>query len=585
MSKTLLDIQRNTSTFGEILRWRALQQPEQLAYTFLRFKEAETSSLSYQELDWQARRIAGRLQRLGAEREPVLLLYPPGLEYVAAFFGCLYAGVIPVPAYPPHSVRAVPRIQAIVADAQARFVVTTRQIFAHTERWFAEVKGTTSWTWCVTDELASDDGQIWSEPAIDNNAVAFLQYTSGSTASPKGVMISHRNLMHNAALLCERTRHNEQSTGVSWLPLFHDLGLIAGVLQPLYVGAPAILMAPTSFLQRPLRWLQAISDFRATTSYAPNFAYDLCINRITPEERANLDLSCWKHALNAAEPIRSETLDAFSAAFAVSGFTRSSFLPAYGLAEATLVVTARPYGEQPVVRTVRKADLAQQRIVCAEDSEKDGVAQRIVSCGTPGKGVRVVIVHPIGLIKCSEGQIGEIWVSGESVTQGYWKRPAETAEVFQGYLASTGEGPFLRTGDLGFMEGDQVFMTGRIKEVIIIHGRNYYPQDLELSAEQSHPALRAHCSAAFGIQKGHDEAVVIAIEVNHHYLSDPSDIEEKRMTIVQAIRQAIVEEHDVTVSQVVLLRAGSIPKTSSGKIQRRACRAAFLAGSLQERIY
>ncbi len=525
----------------------------------------------------------------GAVREPVLLLYPPGLEYVAAFFGCLYADVIPVPAYPPHSARAVPRIQAIVADAQARFVATTEQIFTHTNRWFAEVPGTEAWTWCITDALPDDEAQYWRVPVVDRDAVAFLQYTSGSTASPKGVMVSHRNLMHNAALLCERMRHSELSTSVSWLPLFHDLGLIAGVLQPLYVGAQAVLLAPTAFLQRPLRWLQAISDFRATTSYAPNFAYDLCVSRSTVEERAALDLSCWQNALNGAEPIASETLDAFSEAFAISGFKRSSILPAYGMAETTLVVTAKRYGDQPVVRTVKKAALEQKRIVYAGDGETSEAVQRIVSCGVAGKGMSIVIVNPEKRVRCSEGEVGEIWVAGESVTLGYWRRPTETEEAFQGYLASTGEGPFLRTGDLGFMEGEEVFVTGRIKDVIIIHGRNYYPQDLELTAERSHPALRAHCSAAFGIQKGHKEALVIAIEVNHRYQPDPDDPLHwppgDRSTIIQAIRQAVVEEHDVMVSHVVLLKAGSISKTSSGKIQRSACRAAFLDGTLEERAY
>lgn len=591
MNTTLVDIQRSSATFGDVLRGRALQQPHQLAYTFLRFKGAETASVSYRELDWQARSIAARLQYLGATREPALLLYPPGLEYIAAFFGCLYAGAIPVPAYPPHSARAVPRIQAIVADAQARFVLSTGQIFAHTERWFAEVQDAVSWTWCLTDELAPDEGRNWRESSSAGNDIAFLQYTSGSTATPKGVMVSHRNLMHNAALMCERMKHDEQSTSVSWLPIFHDLGLIAGVLQPLYAGASAILLAPASFLQRPLRWLQAISDYRATTSYAPNFAYDLCISRTTPEERAALDLSCWKHALNGAEPVRSETLDAFSTTFAVSGFRRSSFFPAYGMAETTLVVTAKPYGSQPVVRAVLQTELEQGRVVYApeECSSTERRVQHVVSCGTPGQGMHIVIVDPVKRELCTPGQVGELWIAGESITEGYWQRPAETAEAFQNYLTTHGDSPFLRTGDLGFMEGDEVFLTGRLKEIIILHGRNYYPQDLERSAEQSHPALRPHCSAAFGVQKGHEEAVVIAIEVDSHYWSDPSqtrvDNESKRAVLVQAIRQAIVEEHNVTVSQVILLRAGSVPKTSSGKIQRRACRAAFLEGSLQERAY
>ena len=562
------------STLVNLLRWRALNQPDQRVYTFLVDGETEEVHLTYGELDRQARAIAASLQSLGATGERALLLYPPGLEYIAGFFGCLYAGVIAVPAYPPDPARldrTLPRLQAMVADAQATVALTTAPILSMAEFVFAQAPDLAALQWLTTDTLADGTEDGWQEPALTGDSLAFLQYTSGSTRTPRGVMLSHDNLLYNSSLIRQAMEVTPDAIVVSWLPPYHDMGLIGAILQPLYAGCTCILMSPVSFLQRPFRWLQAISRYRATISGGPNFAYDLCVRKITPEQRATLDLSCWSLAFNGAEPVRSQTLDRFAAAFEPCGFRREAFYPCYGLAEATLIVSGGLRSVPPVIHTVQGAALEQNRVVDASATDED--ARALVGCGQNLPGQKIVIVDPETLVQCPPDQVGEIWVAGPSVAQGYWNRPEETEQTFRAYMADTGEGPFLRTGDLGFMRDGELFITGRIKDLIIIRGRNHYPQDIELTVEQSHPALRPGCGAAFSVDVSGEERLVVVQEV---YTNRPWDPDE----VVGAIRQAVAETHEVQVYAVVLIEPRSIPKTSSGKIQRRACRAMFLAGTL-----
>jgi amino acid adenylation domain-containing protein len=566
---------RECSTVVELLRRRALQQPGQTAYTFLADGEQEEASLTYAQLDARARAIAALLQSAGAAGGRALLLYPSGLDYVAAFFGCLYAGVVAVTAYPPRPSkqnRNFPRLRAIVGDCRPSVALGTSAILAAVERRLAETPDLAALRWLSTDELPDSLTDGWREPRVSPDTLAFLQYTSGSTAAPKGVMVSHGNLLHNEELISHAFGQTERSVIVGWLPLYHDMGLIGNVLHPLYLGAACYLMSPTAFLLRPMRWLQAVSRYRATTSGGPNFAYDLCARKITEAQRAALDLSSWTTAFNGAEPVRAETMRRFAEAFAPCGFRRESFAPCYGLAEATLIVTgARPEG-LPLAETFDAAALERNRALpCAPDAPG---ARALVNCGGALPDQRLEIVDPETGEACAPGAVGEVWVAGPSVTRGYWNRAEETAATFGARLAATGEGPFLRTGDLGFVQGGGLFVTGRLKDLIVIRGRNHYPQDIELTAERSHAALRAGCGAAFSFESGGEEQLVIVQEV------DPR-AELEAAEVLEAIREAVAFEHDVAAHAILLVAPGSVPKTSSGKVQRHACRQRFLSDALE----
>ncbi|MBD2300898.1 non-ribosomal peptide synthetase [Nostoc sp. FACHB-190] len=609
MGRNLWQLPKQFTSLVELLHWRAILKPEQKAYSFLLDGEVEASYLTYQELDRQAQSIAARLQSYGVKKgERGLLLYPPGLEFIAAFFGCLYAGVIAVPAYPPRANQSLSRLQAMVADAQATIALTTKTILANIEAQFAQYQNLQTLYLLATDNIPLDLTNSWQQPSINNNDLAFLQYTSGSTGTPKGVMVSHGNLLHNELLIQQAMQHTENTLFVGWLPLFHDMGLVGNLLQPLYLGIPCILMPPVAFLQKPWRWLQAISKYQATTSGGPNFAYDLCVRKITPEQRATLDLSSWEVAFNGAEPIRQQTLEQFSATFAECGFRRESFYPCYGMAETTLIVTGGSKLVSPVLLPVQSEALLQNQIVPGKEKageqgsrgagevegqgNKEAIThkgrgfepdifgehelgiQTIVGCGQVLQDLKIAIVNPETLTRCQPNEVGEIWVAGPSVTQGYWNQPEQTEYTFRAYLKDTQAGPFLRTGDLGFLQAGELFVTGRLKDLIIIRGRNHYPQDIEWSVEQSHPSLQPSGGAAFTIDVDGEEKLIIAQEVKRSFLRNLATEE-----VIRTIRQAVVAEHELQVYAVLLLKPGSIPKTTSGKIQRHACRTNFLAGS------
>jgi acyl-CoA synthetase (AMP-forming)/AMP-acid ligase II/acyl carrier protein len=556
----------------DILQSRAVSEPEQLALNFLQDGEIASARLTYQDLDQQARAIAAQLQSLGLEGERALLLYPPGLEFVSAFFGCLYAGVVAVPAYPPRRDRFFERLFSIITDAQPKIILTDTQTFNDCQRRFAAEPELQTLSWLTTDNIKPELAQQWQKPAIANHTLAFLQYTSGSTAMPKGVMVTHGNLLHNLEQIYQCFQHTPHSQGVIWLPPYHDMGLVGGVLQPIYGGFPVTLMSPVAFLQKPIRWLAAISQSKATTSGGPNFAYELCIDKITPEQRLNLDLSSWEVAFNGAEPIRAETLERFTQAFAPCGFRREAFYPCYGMAEGTLIISGGRKTATPIIAQVDSQAIEQNQVICGESVN----SKTFVGLGQPWLDQEIVIVNPETLQKCPSGQVGEIWVAGGSVALGYWNQPQASAETFQAYLADTQAGPFLRTGDLGFVQDGELFITGRLKDLIIIRGHNHYPQDIELTVEQSHPALRIAGGAAFTVEVDGVERLAIAHEVERNYLRQLKVDE-----VVGAIRQAIFEAHELQVYAVVLLKTGTLPKTSSGKIQRYACRSAFLAGTLE----
>ncbi|MEO1799902.1 MAG: AMP-binding protein [Cyanobacteria bacterium J06629_2] len=532
----------------------------------------ESERLTYQQLDQQARAIAAQLQALKLSGQRALLLYPPGLEFIPAFFGCLYASVVAVPAYPPKKNHKLGRLRSIIADAQPEVVLAPKAILAKIQDCLSEAENLADLTYLATDEVDLDLAQTWQAADITGDSLAFLQYTSGSTGTPKGVMVTHRNLLHNEKLIKTGMGHSEKTVFVGWLPLFHDMGLVGNVLQPLYLGIPSVLMSPVAFLQKPIRWLQAISRYKATTSGGPNFAYDLCVQKIKPEECAELDLSSWTVAFNGAEPIRSETLAKFAQAFACCGFDSQAFYPCYGMAETTLFVSGSRQKISPVLREVDSTQLQQNAIAPAADRNN---SQAVVGSGQTFVD-KMIIVDPESQTRCQPNQVGEIWVADPSVAQGYWNRPEQTLQTFQARLADTGVGPWLRTGDLGFVQEGELFITGRIKDVIIIRGRNHYPQDIEQTIENSHPALRNSCGAAFAVEIDGNEQLVIAQEVERSYIRK-LDVD----GVVAAIRKAVSEDHGLFVSGIVLLKTASIPKTSSGKIQRHACKQGFLADSLK----
>ncbi|MBD0372773.1 MAG: AMP-binding protein [Pyrinomonadaceae bacterium] len=560
------------STLVQLLQWRAALHPKRIAFTFLSDVENDEVKLSYGELDRRARAIGAVLQGIGERGSRALLLYPTGIDYIAAFFGCLYAGRVAVPAYPPRLNRNIYRLQAIIADARPVVALTTSQALSRLKHALAEAPELGTVRLLPTDSIEGQAEEQWREPDVDEDTLAFLQYTSGSTSEPKGVMLSHRNLIHNSTLLASAFEYTPDSRCVSWLPIYHDMGLIGGVLQPLFGGFHCALMSPASFLQRPLRWLQAVSRERVTISGGPNFAYELCAQKIEPRQREELDLSSWSVAFNGSEPIRPGTIEKFTEAFAPCGFRREAFLPCYGLAEATLIVSGGPKANPPVIESLNDKLLENHRV--SEAAAGYEGARLIVGCGRPFESQRVVIVRPETLTACAPEEVGEIWVAGPSVAQGYWNRAEETAEAFQARLADTNEGPFLRTGDLGFLKDGELFVTGRLKDLIIIRGLNYYPQDIELTVEKSHHSLRPGCGAAFSVELDGEERLIIVQEVSQREQT-------ALQNIIRTVREAVAEEHEIKVHAVALIKPGTIPKTSSGKIQRHACRNGFLAGELK----
>jgi len=561
------------ATVVDILSRRAQLQSERVAYTFLPDGINEGQSLTYGELDGQARALAARLAQHSEPGDRALLLYPQSLVFIVAFFGCLYAGIVAIPAYPPRPNQSGLRIQAIAEDAQPRFALTPAALLSRSQAQFAQASRTAPMQWISTDEATAESPGKWQPARVNADSLAYLQYTSGSTATPKGVMVAHSNLLHNLGDLDEGWEHTPESILVTWLPTFHDMGLVYGILEPLYRGFHCFLMPPLAFLQHPARWLRAISDRKASHSVGPNFAYELCVRKVKPEERVGLDLSCWVAAVNGAEPVRRETLERFRDMFAPCGFNWKAFCPGFGLAEATLKVTATRSADDPVFCSVEADSLEKHRIKECPSSQPGG--RSFVGCGRAERETGVVIVNPETSIPCALDEVGEIWVSGPSLTRGYWARPEETSATFGARLSGTGGGPFLRTGDLGFLKGGVLYVTGRLKDMIIIRGQNHYPQDIELTVGQCHPALRAGCGIAFSVDTGGEERLVIAQEASMDQHNPESD------ELVKTIRQAVAEGHELQVYSVVLLKPGGIPKTSSGKVQRQACRRAYLAGTLE----
>lgn len=556
-------------TITEAVHTWAQVYPNKPALRFVR-EDGGEDEITYQELDAWALSLAEDLRTNWEVGARVLLLFPPGLDFVAAFLGCLYAGMVAVPICPPKFHRTSQQLTGVIANCEPRIVLSVANYCERRNNIFNQIPALTALPWMATEPHR---GRSWNgaEVYADRSALVLLQYTSGSTGNQKGVMVTHDCLASNSALIQSAFRTGVDTRGVFWLPHYHDMGLIGGILGTLYAGAFSVLMAPMTMIRRPLAWLEQISKIRATISGGPDFSYDLCIRRITTAERAHLNLSAWELAFTGAEPVRLDTIDRFSTAFSGTGFRRAAFAPCYGLAEATLLVTAG--GTGPLAVDV-DADALERGLIAPSNAERR--SRVLVACGRILSDQHVCIVDPHTHKALTDDEVGEIWVRGRSVAQGYWAQPQVSDHIFGARLAQDSDllqPCYMRTGDLGFIRGERLFVTGRLKDLIIVRGRNLYPQDIELTVQASSPRLAHAACAVFSLELDSQEKLIVVVELEQRHIHD-GELD----GMVLALRQAVGAEHDVDVHAVVVLRAGGIPRTSSGKIRRHACRDAWLKG-------
>ncbi len=566
-----LTLKAGDASIVTVLRERARLHPHKRVFTFLGDGETETETATFAELDSEALRIASLLSEAGMKGKNLLLFYPPGIAFISAFFGCLYSGTVPVPAYPPRKNRSLDRIRLMASDCDAAAILATDEITRSLERNFSGEPGLASLPWISSDnkKLPSAGFQV-QEP--DTARLAFLQYTSGSTGNPKGVMVSHRNIMANLRSLQLHMQIRPEDNNVHWVPQFHDLGLILGILEAIFSGSHSIIIPPVVFISNPLTLLKAISRYSARLSGGPDFSFNHCADKIHPEQLSGIDLSSLRVLFSGAEPVRMETIEKFATAFESCGFRRQMFFPAYGMAETTLIQTGVPLGEEPVFEAVSAAGLLKNRIERPAGSNDI----RYIACnGKPNTDTRLLIVNPDTLEVCNESEAGEIWVTGSTVTMGYWGKQELTAGTYGVSPAGKNDPIWMRTGDMGFINDKGLFITGRIKNLIIINGKNYYPQDIELSAEMSHPSIRKTFVAAIPVEDNNRERLAVVAELGRTALRDKT-----HEAVIDAMAAAISSDHELKAARIVLVKTNSIPKTSSGKMMHREVRSLLLSGKL-----
>jgi acyl-CoA synthetase (AMP-forming)/AMP-acid ligase II/acyl carrier protein len=561
--------------FSDILAQRAAAHPTKDALVVVGTDGMEKLRLTYAELHEQVDRYASGLIERGLPGSRALMLFEPGVGFVVSFMGCLRAGVIAIPCHLAKPGRSTwNRLVAIVRDSDASCILTDAVSIPKLVSWFVESPELSSLRMLSPNDLSGNPAAIvWKRPSAD--APAFLQYTSGSTGVPNGTIVTFGNLIANAGVVGPWCSFDFDATVVCWLPPYHDLGLIGNILQSLLDGSRCVLLPPVSVVQNPRRWLETISRYKATISMAPNFAYELCVRRIPPEKREGLDLSSWACAVNAAEPIRASTITSFTEAYRAYGFRAETFRPVYGLAEATLMVSVGEPGRPPEILWVDPDAIDDGRIVPAQSGTR---SRAIVGSGKVRTPQQVAIVDPNSRRVCADGVVGEIWVSGSCVASGYWRRPDISERTFRARTAD-GAGPYMRTGDLGTVVDDQLYVTGRIKEVMIVHGRKIYPQDIEGTVQQSHDALKPAGGAVFSVDRGDNEAIIVVQEIERSWLASVN-----REELVSRISEAVFREHDIVISDVVLTKPETVPKTSAGKIQRVLCRDLYQRGELERAI-
>ncbi|NUL04261.1 fatty acyl-AMP ligase [Streptomyces lunaelactis] len=557
--------------FTELASHRASELARQEAYFCVRADqqgELESDVLSYGELGERAKRLASWLQERGSHGHRVLILQSDVREFMSSFLGCLYAGAVAVPAPAPVGSRQnVERVANIVRDASVSYILTDAAMASSVSQLLANI-GHQEVACLATDRAEVGDADAWRMPDLFPDDVAFLQYTSGSVSEPKGVMVTHRNLLANQRAIQQAMRTTARSRVGGWLPFHHDMGLVGHLLHPLWLGGAGVLMPPMTFVKRPLRWLQMVDEYGITTGGGPNLAYDLCLRRIKDDQIAELDLSRWETAVNGAEPVRAETMDAFAERFAPAGFRKEAFYPCYGLAESTLLVTGGAPGRTADTRQVDAAELEHHRL---RPASAGSPVRTLVSSGRP-QGCEVAIVDPANCRRLPAGEVGEVWLRGESVARGYWNRPLENALAFRA-TTEDGEEGYLRTGDLGAMDGDQLYITGRMKDIMIVAGRNLYPQDIERSVQRVSALFGS--SAAFAVESDRDHVVVV------QEVRTGSGFEAELASLSAAVRMCVSKEFEVAAENVLLVRPGTVRRTTSGKLQRTAMRQLFLDGRIQ----
>jgi acyl-CoA synthetase (AMP-forming)/AMP-acid ligase II len=557
----------------DLLARRAEENPDGQAFAYVPEREGPRGTLTYRELEMRARATAARLSRQTTSGDRAILLFPPGLDFIVAFFGCLAAGVIAVPLMVPRRTAARDSSAAILKNCTPRVVLTSRDLWDGRPDLKEKFDGT-SFSWMVVN---ANDNTLPPElegrpPGPDD--IALLQYTSGSTSSPKGVMVSHGNIIANLEMIRLCMSNSARATSVSWVPLYHDMGLMMGVMQPLYLGGLSVLLAPAAFMRRPLNWLQEIHANRAALTSSPNFAFDLCVSRLQPGTMRGIDLSCWQLALNGAEPVQADTIERFTRAFAPYGFEPGTMYPGYGLAEATLLVSGGRRSAEPIRRRVSR-DALRNDLVAAPRDDVD--AQWVVASGRCVPGAGIAIVDPETSRQVPALSVGEVWVSGPSIARGYWCDPEATAATFEVRIAGDSSGSWLRTGDLGFLDPDgALYLTGRIKDLIIIRGMNHYPQDIERTVQDSHPALRRDCGAAFSVTGETGAERLVVVQEVERTRRMHLDIE----PLLRTIQEAVTTVHEISVYSITLIRPASLPKTTSGKIQRSVARRLWLENGL-----
>ncbi len=570
-------------TITEYLCTHARLQPFSLAFTFLEKDCIEQSSITFSELDFSARKIASALSELPFQSR-IILAFPSGIEFIQAFMGCLYAGMIAIPAYPPEGSQKRHRLYNIAQDCNAALLMTSLAIKDKYENRTVECASRTTsslkglpWI-AIEDLLQSPPLKHSALPRLAPKHVAFLQYTSGSTGNPKGVIVTHANLLSNQKMIEEVFQHDKKTVFASWLPLFHDMGLVGNILQPLYLGIPCYFMSPLTFIEKPIRWLAAISKYRVTTTGAPNFGYDLCLKRIAPEHVRTLDLSCWTIAYNGAEPVKATTIDNFSSKFFPAGFSRSAMFPVYGMAEATLLISGGKIYTDPCIRYANRTALETNRIEWANTDQKNdlGNYQSLIGNGHPANGLTVKIVDPYTSIECTNNTVGEIWLKGESISPGYFNKDELSSKCFNQRILNDGTNQsYFRTGDLGTLDDGQLFITGRLKDIIIVRGKNLYPQDLEQTISTSNAELCLDGCAVFSWNEHGTERIIAIQEVEKQSIRafDANRAMEK-------IQTELHDEHGIAVDAILWVKPATIPRTTSGKISRALCKQRYINGLL-----
>jgi acyl-CoA synthetase (AMP-forming)/AMP-acid ligase II len=557
-----------------LLEHQAATRPDDDAFVFLSDRGAREAGLTFGQLHSRAAALAQELSRKGKPGDRALLIFPQGLDFIVALFGCLMAGIIAVPMMVPRRQSSRDSSASITADCAPRFILVSPSLVSGPRTDIAERFANGAFEWMAVDAMAMPEPGDAALPPVEGGTIAFLQYTSGSTSDPKGVVVTHDNLLQNLEMIRLAFGATPTSTFVSWIPLYHDMGLIMSALEAFYVGACCVLMAPAAFVQRPLVWLKAIQQHRGEIACVPNFAFDLCVSRFSAEAAEGLDLSSWKVAVNASEPVHADTIERFNRVFAPYGFDPRAMYPLYGMAEATVMISGGTRGAGHVTRRVSRSELGNHNV---REPAGDADSQSVVGCGRAVVGERIAIVDPASFARLGTDRVGEVWVGGPHVAQGYWRNASATHATFAAQINGEPE-YWLRTGDLGFLDdAGELFITGRIKELVIIRGINHYPQDIERTVQDSDPALRKNGGAVFSVPgEGGDEELVVVQEVErvHRRSIDVAEM-------VGRIREAVTDEHEIFARHVVLIRPGTLPKTTSGKIQRGVARQLWLEGKLE----